>query len=261
MKSDDTPGGTILPGKRRFATTRWSVVLSAGGDGSQARDALETLCQTYWYPLYVFVRRSGFGADDAQDLTQEFLARLIARGDLGGVDRAKGKFRSFLLASMKHFLSNARDKARALKRGGGAVFVPLDAASAEERYVLEPAHAMTADRVYERRWALTLLDRVLGKLRGEYASRGKEPLFEALKDALAGEKAAGGYAGIAEKLGVTEGTVKVAVHRLRRRYRDLLRSEISETVSSDAEVDEELRHLFNTVGHEAAPSRGFGEQV
>ncbi len=248
MTTDEGSSGAILPGKRRFEPTQWSVVLAAGrGDDSKARLALEALCRTYWYPLYAFVRRDGFGAADAQDLTQEFLARLISRGDLGNVDRSKGKFRSFLLASMKHFLSNARDKARAAKRGGGAVLIPLDATSAEERYALEPAHTLTADRIYERRWALTVLETVLAKLRAEYESNGKGPLFDALKGALSGEKVPGGYAAVAEELGLSEGSVKVAVHRLRRRYRDLLRREIAETVEDANEVDEELRHLFSAV--------------
>ena len=181
-------------------------------------------------------------------MTQEFLARLISRGDLGGVDRSKGKFRSFLLASMKHFLSNARNKARAQKRGGDAVLIPLDATSAEERYALEPAHTMTADRLYERRWALTLLDEVLAKLRNEYDSTGKGTLFEALKGTITGEKVEGGYAVLAGQLGLSEGSVKVAVYRLRRRYRDLLRAEIAETLTDSDDVDEEMRHLVSVVG-------------
>jgi len=225
------------------------VVLAAGrDDSSKARMALETLCRTYWYPLYAFVRRSGFNASDAQDLTQEFLARLISRGDLAGVDRTKGKFRSFLLASMKHFLSNARDKARAKKRGGDAILIPLDAKSAEERYALEPSHTMTADRIYERRWALTLLDAVLAELHGEYEAGGKGDLFDALKGTLSGEKLPGGYAAAGEQLGLSEASVKVAVHRLRRRYRDLLRATIAETVGDHDQVDEELQHLFSVIG-------------
>ncbi len=248
MSTDEGSSGAILPGKRRFEPTRWSVVVAAGrGDDSEARLALETLCRTYWYPLYVFVRRNGFNAADAQDLTQAFLARLISRGDLGGVDRAKGKFRSFLLASMKHFLSNARDRARAKKRGGDAVLIPLDAVSAEERYALEPAHTMTADRIYERRWALTLLDKVLARVRNEYDSTGKGALFEALKGTLSGERVEGGYAAVAERLELSEGSVKVAVHRLRRRYRELLRREIAQTVADPGEAEEELRYLFSAV--------------
>ncbi|OGV72757.1 MAG: RNA polymerase subunit sigma-24 [Lentisphaerae bacterium RIFOXYB12_FULL_65_16] len=232
---------------RQFATTHWTVVLTAGrddADATRAHEALEQLCRTYWYPLYAFVRRQGHSAADAQDLTQAFFARFIAKHCLDAVDRSKGKFRSFLLASLSHFLANEWDKASAKKRGGDQVFIELDAHTAEDRYALEPTDNMTAERIFDRRWALTLLDTVFTRLRAEFAASGKAPLFDALKDTLTGEKTTARYAEIAATLGMTEGAVKVAVHRLRQRYRDLLRAEVANTVASTSDVDEELRHLF-----------------
>jgi RNA polymerase sigma-70 factor (ECF subfamily) len=227
----------------RFAQTRWSmVVAAAGGDSTKARRALEHLCETYWYPLYAFVRREGHGADDAQDLTQEFFARLLEKNWLDAVDREKGKFRSFLLAAMRHFLANEWDRANRLKRGGGQAVLSLDAESAEARYALEPADRMTADRIFERRWALTLLEQVLERLRKEFIAAGRCRLFEELKAALTGEKIP--YAEIAARLNLNEGAVRVAVHRLRLRYRDLIRAEIAETVAGEDEVDAEVQHLF-----------------
>lgn len=232
----------------RFAATRWSVVLAAGRDDSAgARDALEHLCRTYWYPLYAFVRRQGRSPEDAQDLTQAFFARLIAKRDLADVDRAKGRFRSFLLAAMKHFLANEWDKAHALKRGGGVQVTSLDAGDAETRYLREPADPETPERIFERRWALTLLEEVLKRLRGEYAGGGRARLFDQLKDALTGEKSAVGYEEIARRTGMSEGAVKVAAHRMRRRYRDLLRAEIANTVAEPGEVEAELRHLIGVL--------------
>lgn len=226
----------------RFEQTRWSTVVAAGGDSTKAHKALEHLCETYWYPLYAFVRREGHGADDAQDLTQEFFARLLEKRWLVGVDREKGKFRSFLLVAMRHFLVNEWDRAHRLKRGGGATVFSLDAQSAEDRYALEPADSMTADRIFERRWALTLLEQVLSRLRQEFMAAGREKLFDELKVALIGGKAP--YAEIATRLNLSEGAVRVAVHRLRVRYRDLVRAEIAETVATEEEVDAEVQHLF-----------------
>jgi len=228
-----------------FATTHWSVVLAAQReDPARAHEALAALCQSYWYPLYVYVRRQGHSPHDAQDLTQEFFARLLEKDWLAGVSRGRGRFRSFLLAAMKHFLANEWDKARARKRGGGQRFVGLDAASAETRYALEPPDNVTPERVFERRWAMTLLDQVLARLRAEHAASGKEPLFEALKGALTEGRDSLPHAELGAKLGLSGGAVKVAVHRLRRRYRELLRQEIAHTVGSEAEVEDELRHLF-----------------
>ena len=252
MKSHEGQRDSVPAGARQFATTRWTMVLKAGSSGTtRARQALEELCQTYWYPLYAYVRRLGNDPEDAQDLTQEFFARLIAKHFLGGVDRTKGKFRSFLLASRKHFLANEWDKARAQKRGGsarvGRVGYPphaLDAQAAERRYALEPAHELSADRIFERRWALTLLDKVLKRLRREYADAGKAVLFDQLKETLAGERSSIPYAELARRLGMTAGAVKVAVHRLRQHYREHLRAEIANTVATPGEVEDELRHLF-----------------
>ena len=238
----------------QFHTTHWSVVIAGGRKGSpQAREALATLCETYWYPLYAFVRRQGYSAPDAQDLTQEFFARLLEKNYLATVGREKGKFRSFLLAALKHFLANERDRARAQKRGGGpgapglVSLEALDFEAAESRYRVEPAHDMTAQRVFERRWALTLLDRVLGRLQTEYAAGGKAELFERLKDCLTAPELAGRYAELADKLGMTEGAVKVAAHRLRRRYRAMLRQEIAQTVADPKDVEDEIRQLFAAV--------------
>jgi RNA polymerase sigma-70 factor (ECF subfamily) len=234
-------------GAGAFAQTRWSIVVAAaGGNGVESRDALERLCTTYWYPLYAFVRRQRYSAHDAQDLTQSFFARLIEKNDLAAVDRAKGKFRSFLLAAMQHFLANEWDRAQAQKRGGGMVFLSIDDADAERRYHEEPAEQITAEQLYDRRWALTLLDQVLARLGDEMRSEGRGACFEALKFCLTGGPGAA-YADLAQRLGTSEGALKVAVHRLRDRYRALLRAEIAETVGSETEVDDELRQLFSAL--------------
>lgn len=225
-----------------FATTHWSLVVSAQGEPGRAQTALAALCQAYWYPLYAFVRRQGLSAPDAEDLTQEFFARLLAKGWLEAAAQDRGRFRSFLLAALKHFLANEWHRARAAKRGGGATPVALDALSAEARYLHEPPDAATPERLYDRRWALTLLDQVLTRLREEMAQAGRLEQFEALKFSLAGEKCA--YAEVARKLGCREGAVKVAVHRLRERYRALIRAAIAETVATPEEIEAELRHLF-----------------
>lgn len=244
--SFDKPPGL---GADYFATTHWSVVLTAQrSDSTHARDALASLCQTYWYPLYAFVRRQGHGPHDAQDLTQEFFARLLAKNYLADVTREKGKFRSFLLAALKHFLANERDRAQAAKRGGGHVFLSLNDTDAETRYLLEPADQMTADKIFERRWALTLLEQVLKRLRDEQARAGKEALYEHLKGCLTADQATAPYAELAATLHMTEGAVKVVVHRLRHRYRELLREEIAQTVAGPAEVEDEIRHLFAALG-------------
>ena len=245
MKRGQSSSG--LPGGGDFAATRWTLVLSAarGTASAQAGGALEELFRTYWYPLYAFVRRSGHDRHSAEDLTQAFFARFLAKHYLADVYRSKGRFRSFLLASLKHFLANEWDKVRAKKRGGGAQnFTAFDAKSAETRYALEPADPQAAEKAFERNWALTLLDEVLRRVRKDYAAEGKAALFEQLKATLTGEKTTAPYAQIAAALGVSEGAVKVAVHRLRHRYREALRAEIAHTVASPAEVDAELRHLF-----------------
>jgi RNA polymerase sigma-70 factor (ECF subfamily) len=243
--SGTTPAGSDAPQRPVFVTTRWSVVLTAGrSDTTHARSALEKLCQTYWYPLYAYVRRRGHSAEDAQDLTQEFFARLLEKNQIAGVDRNRGRFRSFLLASLKHFLANEWHKARAQKRGGGQVPIPIDASAAESKCGIDPADTLTAEKIYERRWALTLLDQVLHRLRDEYVRDGKENLFEQLKSTLTEASRSVRYADIAAGLGTSEGAVKVAVHRLRQRYREVLRAEIADTVASPGEVEDEIRNLF-----------------
>ena len=254
MSSQVSDAGTTPPGsepspRQVFATTHWSVVLTAGrNDTIRARAALENLCQTYWYPLYAYVRRRGHSPEDAQDLTQAFYARLLERNWVGDADQQKGRFRSFLLSALNHFLSDEWDRARAQKRGGGVPQVPLQFDMAETRYGHEPVDSVTPEQNYERRWALTLLDTVLSRLRSEYEQDSRGELFIALHPCLVGDRTAQPYAELAAKLGVNEGTVKSAVHRLRQRYRQLLRDEIAQTVAKSGEVDDELRHLFVVLG-------------
>lgn len=239
---------SVSPSARRFATTRWTAVLAAGKPGShRAVEALNQLCRTYWFPLYSWVRRQGHSPHDAEDLIQGFFARLIGKGDLAGVDPRRGRFRSFLLASLKHYLANERDKLRAWKRGGRHCLVPLETDTAEVRYGAEPLDTLSADRIYDRRWALTVLDQVMVRLRTEFRERDKELLFEELKTCLTADRNALSYAELAEQIGLSEGAVKVAVHRLRRRYRELLRDEIAQTVGDPAAVEEELRDLMNAL--------------
>lgn len=230
-----------------FATTHWSVVLAAKqGDAPDARTALEKLCCTYWYPLYAYVRREGYSAPDAQDLTQEFFARLLEKDYLAQVERQKGKFRSFLLAALRHFLSDQRDRARAAKRGGGAEVLSLDAQEAEERYRLEPVDRLDAEKIFERRWAMTLLEQALTRLQDESVVAGKAELFERLRDFVAGESDVS-CREAAVQLGQTESAVKSAVHRLRQRYRELVREEIAHTVADPAEIDAEIRYLIAVI--------------
>ena len=248
MSSSAPARDTVAPGAANFALTRWSLVLAASrSKTTQARNALEQLCRAYWFPIYAFIRRQGHKPPDAQDLTQEFFARLIEKNYLHQADQAKGRFRSFLLASLKHFLANEYHKARAQKRGGGAVVLSLDARMAENHYAAEPVDGLSPDKLFERRWALTLLENVLSRLRAEYTEAGRTDLFEQLKPALTGERQALGYAAIAGRLGMSEGALKVAVHRVRQRFRQVLREEIAQTVATSAEIDEELRALFATL--------------
>ena len=231
-----------------FVTTHWSVVVTAGrSDTTRAQAALARLCQTYWYPLYTYVRRRGYSPPDAQDLTQEFFARLLAQNWLAQADRERGRFRTFLLAALSHFLANEWDKARAQKRGGSIQLVPLQLDNAETRYGQEPADPLTPEQCFERRWALALLDEVLNRLRQEQVAAGTGEMFDALKPCLVGDRQAQPYAALAAELGMTEGAVKVAVHRLRQRYRQLLREEIANTVATPEEVNAEMHHLFNVL--------------
>jgi len=231
-----------LGGVSRFPTTRWTLVVAAGDpQRKEARSALASLCENYWYPLYAYLRRRGYTADQAQDLTQEFFMRILEGRYLDRADPEKGRFRSFLLTSLKFFVADEGDRERAHKRGGG-VLVPLEFSSGEERYQREPAHDETPERIFERRWALSLLDRVVERLRDEFVHHGRAEHFERLKMFLLGQSDAP-YAALAREMNTSEGALKVAIHRLRKRYRDLFRQEIADTVADPAEVESELRYL------------------
>ena len=231
-----------------FATTHWSVVLAAGHDSAAgAREALEKLCRAYWYPLYTFVRRQGRSPEDAQDVTQEFFARFLEKEYFGLADPARGRFRSFLLASLKNFLAERHRQAGRLKRGGGKTLVSWDTATAEERFVAEPKDEATPEHIYERRWALTLLEKALSSLGEELTSAGKERVFAELKNHLWGDQGGESYSVIAARLEMTEGALKVAAHRLRQRYREPLREEVAHTVARHEEIDEELRYLIAVI--------------
>jgi RNA polymerase sigma factor (sigma-70 family) len=231
-------------GAAAFTTTHWSVVLAAQGESAEAKAALEKLCRTYWWPLYGFVRREGYKPEEAQDLTQAFFARLLERKDLETVRQERGRLRSYLLASLKNFLSKARHRELTIKRGEGRPLVSLEDLLARERADQEPAHKLSADRIYERRWALTLLEQVLVRLGAEYEAAGKLPLFDRLKELLAGECGQPSQAKIADELQMTENAVKQAFHRLRHRYRQLLHEEIAHTVAAPDDVEDELRHFM-----------------
>lgn len=208
---------------------------------------MATLCETYWYPLYAYLRRRGMTADDARDVTQGFLASLLERHDFERLDPNRGRFRAFLLASLQHFLANDAARRRAQKRGGGAAVLPLELDDAEGRYRIEPREPSTPETLYERRWALTVIERVLARLRGEWAEGGRGAEFDELKACLLGEGPPGGYGAIAARLGTTEGAVKTAVHRLRRRFQSQLRQDIGETVSDPADVEDEIRYLIRAL--------------
>lgn len=236
------------PGAHGFATTRWSLVAAAkrgGASEAGARRALEELCRAYWYPLYAFVRFRGFAPDDAQDLTQSFFARVVLTGDFEAAQPARGRFRSYLLGAMKHFLANEWHRARAQKRGGGRTIIELDALEPEARYALEPAQPANPDVGFDRAWALELTARAMEKLQKDWTARGKQELFEALQGSLTGESAK--YGETAARLGMAEGAVKVAVHRLRQGYQAVLRAEIAETLSDPADIDDEMGHLVEVL--------------
>ena len=237
----------------KFQTTQWSEVLAAGrGSETQARAALETLCEAYWYPLYAYVRRQGNDPDESRDLTQAFFTHLLDTDMLQVADPNRGRFRSFLLTSLKNYLSHERDKEAALKRGGGVPMISLDAADAESRYDLEPVGDSPPDVLFERRWALTLMERAMTVLEAESSAGGSPERFEYLKRYLAGSPDQVPYSEAAEALGVSEGAFRVAVHRTRQRFGELLRQEISNTVATGSEVDEELKHLLTVVSGEAS---------
>lgn len=229
-----------------FATTHWTVVLAAGRQHTPSADrALEELCRTYWYPLYAYVRRHGHTHEEAEDLTQAFFARFLERNYLEGLSSDKGRFRAFLLAALKHFLANEWDRAHRQKRGGALAPLSLDWQSADTRYQIEPVDTLSPDRIYDREWALALLERVIHRLRDECAAAQQSQLFEQLKPFLTLDKAAAPYSETAARLGMTEGALRVAAHRLRRRYRALLLEEITQTLADPAQAHEELRALMS----------------
>jgi RNA polymerase sigma-70 factor (ECF subfamily) len=240
------------PGPRAFATTQWSLVVAAMSDDAarsvaqtRARAALEQLCRAYWYPLYAFVRHRGYASEEAQDLTQSFFVRVIEKRDLAAADPERGRFRSYLLGAMKHFLANEWHRAQAQKRGGGATPLDLDVVDAEVRYARRPAEATDADAYFDREWAQETTARALERLQAEMTARGNGELFQALRGSLAGQEPP--RSETAARLGMTEGAVKVAVHRLRQRYRERLRAEIAETIDDPAGVDAEMRHLVQAL--------------
>jgi RNA polymerase sigma factor (sigma-70 family) len=232
-----------------FGTTRWSLVLGAGHPGSQeAAAALAELCQRYWYPLYAYVRRRVGDVSEAQDLTQEFFVRLLEKNTLAAASRDRGRFRAFLLGAIKNFLANEWDRAKALKRGGGRPPISLALDTAESKLSLEPAHDITPEKLYERQWALTLLELVVERIEAEYSAADKSRQFALLKPALTGNRAAIDYTAAAAALEMSEDAVRQAAHRLRRRYREILREELLQTVADPTEVDDEIRSLFTTLG-------------
>jgi RNA polymerase sigma factor (sigma-70 family) len=234
-------------GRDWFRTTHWSVVLAASqADGTRAAEALETLCRAYWYPVYAYTRRRGYEVEEAQDLTQEFFVRLLEKNWLGQADRDRGRFRSFLLSALKNFLANEWRRSHQQKRGGGRVPVSLDD-TAEVRYLREPACEASPDKDYERRWALTLFDRALERLRGQYGESDKGRTFELLQDCLWQEGSEAEYQRVGEQLGLTVSAVSSAAHRMRQRYRELVREEITQTVDGPSEAEEEMRWLLSVL--------------
>jgi RNA polymerase sigma factor (sigma-70 family) len=241
VSADDS---TAQNGAVAFTTTHWSVVLEAQGDSPAAQEALEKLCRTYWRPIYGFLRRQGVGQEEAEDLTQGFFALLLERRDLSAVRKEKGRLRSYLLASVKNFLADERRRAMAIKRGKGERLVPLEALRADEWMDMEPADPLTAERIYERRWAATVLDQALNLLKEEYAATANAALFDSLTQLLPDEPGAPSRAEIAAQFGMTENAITQAFHRFRQRYQKLLRQEIAHTVATPGDVDDELHHLI-----------------
>jgi RNA polymerase sigma-70 factor (ECF subfamily) len=247
--SPETSSADGLPQRPTFVTTHWSVVLSAQNVNSPlAAEALAKLCHAYWFPLYAFIRRQGRSPHDAQDLTQEFFARLLEKDYLKSAAREKGKFRTFLLVVLKRFLANEWDRQHAQKRGGFAPLLSIDQELAESRFAAEPGHSLQPDVLFDRQWAITLLERTMALLQEEYVSTGRASLFDFLRGCLARDESALPYADIATRLKLTEAAVKMAVQRLRARYREILRREIGDTVASPDEIEDEIRHLFATFG-------------
>jgi len=247
MTSVDNSSASKTRNNDWFVTTHWSVVLAAGTNSSASEQALERLCRAYWYPLYAYVRRLGEDVEAARDFTQAFFARLLEKNYLSQVQPEKGKFRSFLLASFKHFLADERDKARAQKRGGRLQIFSLDDPAIEQRYNFEPMDAMDAEKLFERRWALAILEQARERLRREYVEGGKSLLYDRLKILDAGDQDCPSYAEVAVGLGLTEGGVKSAISRMRSRYRELVREEVANTVSNPNEIDDEIRYLITVI--------------
>jgi RNA polymerase sigma-70 factor (ECF subfamily) len=237
-------GGNAHHGPAAFTTTHWSVVLEAQGESPTARNALESLCRTYWRPIYSFVRREGTGTEEAKDLTQGFFAVILQRKDFQSVRQEKGRLRSFLLASLKHFMANERRDAATIKRGGGRTLIPLDGITSDDSSEFDRSDALSADLLYDRRWAFTVLDRVFARLREESQRSANPALLERLTTLLSDEPDRPSQAEIAREFGMTENAVKQAFHRLRQRYRQLLREEVAHTVATPAEIEDELRHLI-----------------
>jgi RNA polymerase sigma-70 factor (ECF subfamily) len=243
--------GTESPrkGRHRFASTRWSLVLSAAGLSSASSAALAELCEAYWYPAYAYVRRCGYSADDAADITQAFFTRVLEKRFLKDAKPERGRFRSFLLASLKHFIFNDRDWHNARKRGGSLVHVPVDFTLGEDRYQREPSDELTPERIYERQWTFDVLDRAMARLAVDYAESGRQALFAALRSHLDGNERES-YAELSAATGLSEGALRVAVHRMKKAYRAALRATIAETVERGDEVDDEVRYLLRVIARE-----------
>jgi RNA polymerase sigma factor (sigma-70 family) len=242
-----TATGPASAGAGMFTTTHWSVVLAAQGESPAAQEALEKLCRTYWRPIFAFLRRQGLGAGDAEDLTQGFFAQLLERRSLDAVRKEKGRLRSYLLGALKYFLADEQRRAMAIKRGKGHRPIPLEELRADERIAMEPADPVTAEMIYERRWALTVLEHVLSRLKEEHHAAGNAALFDSLKQLLPDEPGAPSQAEIAARLGMTENAVRQAFYRFRQRYQSLLREEIAHTVATPGDIEDELRHLITVI--------------
>jgi len=243
--SDNAKKSSSVSGPGRFATTHWSVVLKAGQPGAPGyQQALETLCRGYWFPLYVYLRRHGYDSHQAEDCTQAFFCRVLEKQVLRSADSKRGRFRSFLLATLKNFLADERDRARAQKRGGGRKLLSIDFNEAENQYALEPADRLSPEKLFDKSWALTVLERTMACLKAELAGKNKKELFDHLKIYLTAEKGSISYRDTAAELNMTEAAVRTAVHRLRRHYRKSLRDEIAQTVATEDQIDEEIDDLF-----------------
>ena len=241
------PGGNAHHGPAAFTTTHWSVVLEAQGESPAAQEALEKLCRTYWRPIFAFLRRQGLPPEEAEDITQGFFAQLLERGKFSAIRKEKGRLRSFLLGALKYFLADDQRRAKAIKRGKGQRLIPLEELRAGERIEMEPADPVTAEMIYERRWALTVLERVLSRLRDEYRAAGNAALFDSLKALLPDEPGAPSQAEIGARMGMTENAIRQAFYRFRQRYQSLLREEIANTVATPGDIEDELRHLITVL--------------